>query len=42
MRETPVINEELRRLDDAINNKLIPSFTDNRFCGYDERLNSTN
>ena len=24
---TPNINEELRRLDDAVNNKLIPSFT---------------
>ena len=33
----PNINEELRRLDDAINNKLIPSFT-GKLCGNDERL----
>ena len=33
----PNINEELRRLDDAINSKLIPSFTD-KLCGNDERL----
>ena len=38
MRITPNINEELRRLDEAINNKLIPSFTENKFCRNDERL----
>ena len=38
MRITPNINEELRRLDDAINNKLIPSFTENKLCRNDERL----
>ena len=38
MRTTPNINEELRRLDDAINNKLIPSFTENKLCRNDERL----
>ena len=27
------INEELRRLDDAINNKLIPFVTGNKFYG---------
>ena len=30
MHTTPNVNEELRRLDDAINNKLIPSFTDQK------------
>ena len=38
MRTTPNISEELRRLDDAINNKLIPFFTENKLCGNDERL----
>ena len=38
MRRIPNINEELRRLDDAINNKLITSFTENKLCGNDERL----
>ena len=38
MRKTSNINEGLRRLDDAINNKLIPSFTENKLCGHDERL----
>ena len=38
MRTPPNINEELRRLDDAINNKLIPSFTENKLCRNDERL----
>ena len=38
MRTTPNINEELRRLDDAINNKIIPSFTENKLCRNDERL----
>ena len=38
MRTTPNINKQLRRLDDAINNKLIPSFTENKRCGNDERL----
>ena len=38
MRTTPNINEELRRLDDVINNKLIPSFTENNLCGNHERL----
>ena len=31
------IDEELRRLDDVISNKLIPSFTENKLCGNDER-----
>ena len=35
---TPNINEELRRLDDVINNKLIPSFTENNLCRNHERL----
>ena len=30
------INEELRRLDDAINNKLIPFVTGNKFYGNDK------
>ena len=38
MHTTPNINEELRRLDDVINNKLIPSFTEKKLCGNDERL----
>ena len=38
MRTTPNINEELRRLDDAINNKLTPSFMENKLCGKDRRL----
>ena len=38
MRTTPNINEELRGLDDAINNKLISFFTENKLCGNDERL----
>ena len=38
MRPTPNINEELRRLDDAINNKLIPSFTESKLCRNDEQL----
>ena len=38
MHTTPNINEELRRLDDVINNKLIPSFTENKSCGNDEQL----
>ena len=38
MHTTPNISEELRRLDDAINNKLIPFFTENKLCGNDERL----
>ena len=38
MRTAPNINEELRWLDDAINNKFIPSFTENKLCGNDERL----
>ena len=37
MRTTSGIDEELRRLDDVINNKLIPSFTENKLCGDDER-----
>ena len=37
MSTTSNINEELRRLDDLINNKLIPFFTDNKICGNDER-----
>ena len=37
MRTTSGIDEELRRLDDVINNKLIPSFTENNLCGNDER-----
>ena len=37
MRTTPGIDEELRRLDYVINNKLIPSFTENKLCGNDER-----
>ena len=37
MRTTSGIDEELRRLDDGINNKLIPSFTENKLCGNDER-----
>ena len=33
------INEELRRLDGTItNNKLMPSFTDNKLRGNDERI----
>ena len=32
MHATPNINEELRRLGDVINNKLIPSFTENKSC----------
>ena len=38
MHTTPNINEELRRLDDVINNKLIPSFIEYKLCGNDERL----
>ena len=38
MRTTPNINEELRRLDGAINNNLIPSFTENKLCENDKRL----
>ena len=38
MRTTPNINEELRQLDDAINNKLIPSFRENKLFGNHERL----
>ena len=38
MRTAPNINEELRRFDDTINNKLIPSFTENKLCEKDERL----
>ena len=38
MHTTPNINEELRGIDDAINNKLIPFFTENKLCGNDERL----
>ena len=38
MRTTPNVNEELRRSDDAMNNKHIPSFSDNKLCGNDERL----
>ena len=37
MRTTCGIDEELRRLDDVINNKLVPFFTENRLCGNDER-----
>ena len=37
MRTTSGIDEELRRLDDVINNKLIPSFTEKKLCGNDER-----
>ena len=37
MSTTSGIDEELRRLDDAINNKLIPSFTENKLCRNDER-----
>ena len=36
MRTTFGIDEQLRRLDDVINNKLIPSFTENKLCGNDE------
>ena len=36
IRTTSNINEELRRLDDAITNKLIPSFTENKVCGNGE------
>ena len=38
MRTTPNINEELRRLDDAINNKLTPSLMENKLCGKDRRV----
>ena len=38
MRTTPNINEELRQLDDAINNKLIPSFRENKLFGNHEGL----
>ena len=38
MRTSPNMNEELGWLDDAINNKLIPSFTENKLCGNDELL----
>ena len=38
MRTTPNINEELRRLNDAINNKPIPSFAENKLCENGERL----
>ena len=38
MHTTPSINEELKRLEDATNNKLIPSFTCNKLCGNDEKL----
>ena len=38
MHTQPNINEELRGIDDAINNKLIPFFTENKLCGNDERL----
>ena len=37
MRTTSSIDEELRRLNDVINNKLMPSFTENKLCGNDER-----
>ena len=37
MRTTCGIDEELRRLDDVINNKLVPFFTENWLCGNDER-----
>ena len=36
MRTTPKINEELRRLGDAINNKLTPSFTGNKLSENEE------
>ena len=38
MHTTPNINEELRRLDDVINNKPIPSFTESKACRNDEQL----
>ena len=38
MRTKPNINKEFRRLDDMINNKHIPSFTDNELCRNDEGL----
>ena len=38
MRATPNLNEKLRRLDDAVNNKLISFFTESKLCGNDERL----
>ena len=38
MRKTPNINGNLRRLDDAINNKLLLSFTESKLCGNDELL----
>lgn len=41
MRTTPNISEELRRLDDAINNKLILSFTGKKPCGNNERILSS-
>ena len=36
MHTTSGTDEELRRLDDVVNNKLIPSFTENKLCGNDE------
>ena len=41
MRTTPKINEELKRLDDAINNKFTPSFTVNKLCRNNEFQNSS-
>ena len=41
MRTTPKINEELKRLDDAINNKFTPSFTVNNLCRNNEFQNSS-
>ena len=38
MRTTLSINEELKRLDGAINIKLLPSFKYNKVCGKDEGL----
>ena len=35
------INEELKRLDDAINNKITPSFTVNKLCRNNEFQNSS-
>ena len=34
----PNTNEEFRRLDEVINNKLIESLTDKKLCVNDERL----
>ena len=41
MRTTPKINKELKRLDDAINNKFTPSFTVNKLCRNNEFQNSS-